>query len=215
MKNFKTTITATAIVLCFVIPALAESGSGGSHHFRRQIVTDEIKNYAVTEKKIRDGAIGFNHLSEATLRELENLFKSGGPGIPFCFGFFCPDLVPAVVAVVPEADRCEFCSTHSIADGRLGLEVAIKNQGMRDAGPSITRVIFDPGGTGGAPAVNVDVPTTPIPIGFTVERHDLQDIPFPPSCGESCEISFCADADLALEEKDETNNCQICDALVL
>ncbi|HEV8590264.1 MAG TPA: CARDB domain-containing protein [Pyrinomonadaceae bacterium] len=98
-----------------------------------------------------------------------------------------PDLVP-----IPDA-KGNFCRRDE--NGRL--IVTIQNQGLADAGASITRVDFSPGG-------GHQLITTPaIPAGGSVDVF----VTFPPLCFRpDCTFRIAADSTGFVSESDEFNN---------
>jgi hypothetical protein len=98
-----------------------------------------------------------------------------------------PDLVP-----VPDPTG-NFCKRDR--EGRL--VVTVKNQGTADAGPSVTRLEFAPGGI-------VDIPTPPILAGQSV---DLPPQVIPSICfNPDCNFRIIVDVLGTVGESDELNN---------
>jgi hypothetical protein len=98
-----------------------------------------------------------------------------------------PDLIP-----VPDANG-GFCKR----DREGHLVVTVKNQGTANAGPSVTRVEFAPGGP-------VDIPTPPIAAGASV---NLPGVPIPGNCfNPDCNFRIIVDVNGAVAESDEMNN---------
>lgn len=82
------------------------------------------------------------------------------------------------------------------------LAITMKNQGAGNAGASTTRIRF----ASLSPAVEINVPTPPIPAGASVELP-LVDIPF--GCFRpDCFFEICTDAENVVNEESETNNCE-------
>lgn len=104
-----------------------------------------------------------------------------------------PDRVP-----VPDPrPGVGFCKLAREGPDRGKLVVTVKNQGDGDAGASITRVTFAPGGA-------VDIPTPPLAAGASV---DLPPIAIPGACfNPDCNFRIVVDADGQVAESDETNN---------
>lgn len=98
-----------------------------------------------------------------------------------------PDLVP-----VPDPNG-SFCKK----DPQGRLVVTVKNQGTADAGPSVTRVEFAPGGI-------VDIPTPPIQAGQSVDLPGQQ---IPGICfNPDCNFRIVVDVNGNVSESDELNN---------
>jgi CARDB len=110
-----------------------------------------------------------------------------------------PDLVP--VPVNPNADVADpeaFCKR----DDQV-LTVTVRNQGDAKAPPSVTRVIFSPGGSFDLDTPELDPGASVGDPGDSVELS----FPIPPDCFDpDCEFEISVDATDKVVEKDEGNN---------
>ena len=98
-----------------------------------------------------------------------------------------PDLIP-----VPDPEPgIGFCRRRGDK-----LVVTVKNQGIADAGASVTTVDFGPAGT-------FSQPTPPIAAGASVDVL----IPFPPNCfSPDCNFKITVDSSSQVDESNELNN---------
>ncbi|MHC4617828.1 MAG: CARDB domain-containing protein [Planctomycetota bacterium] len=104
-----------------------------------------------------------------------------------------PDLVP----VPDQRPGVGFCRLVEQGPDKGKLVVTVKNQGNADASPSITRVIFAPGGS-------YDIPTPSIPAGGSV---DLPPLSMPAVCfNPDCDFRIIVDVNNQVVESNETNN---------
>ena len=104
-----------------------------------------------------------------------------------------PDLVP--VNPNPNDADC-------ITDGQGGLLVTVENQGNAKAPPSVTRVIFSPGGSFDLDTPELEGASVEDP-GASVELT----FPIPADCFDpDCEFEISVDATDQVVESDEGNN---------